>query len=81
MEYGEFEEWITSSQEIQEFLLMYTGVQTFRCAQIRFDNERQKWADFFERISVNYCGDRYVEMSLLKTELDKQLVGVDDEVK
>ena len=40
VEYSEFESWIDGSDEIQTFLLRYTGVCTFRIAQKRFVKER-----------------------------------------
>jgi len=60
---------------------MYTGVQTYRCAEMRYQRERKVWSDFFNSISVNFCGDRYVEMPLLKTEMDKKLAHIDNEVR
>ena len=47
IDFSEIDEWISNSHEIQEFMLRYTGVQTLRFAQTRFDAEKKMWADLF----------------------------------
>ena len=39
------------------------------------------WADFFTEISVNYCGTRYVEYSLLVEGMEKRLTHIDKEIR
>ena len=62
-------------------MLMYTGVQTFKCAQKRFNDERAMWKEFFDSISVNFCGNRYVELKLLIKEMDKKLAHIEEPVR
>ena len=40
IDFDEFDEWISNSHEIQDFMLRYTGVQTFKFAQMRYKKER-----------------------------------------
>ena len=35
------------------------------------------WLDFFEGISVNFCGTRYCEIPILKQFMEKQLAHID----
>ena len=39
------------------------------------------WNEFFDEISVNFCGNRYVEMKLLIKELDKKLVHIEEPIR
>ena len=81
IEHDEFEDWISTTKEIQDFLCMYTGVQTHKYASWRFETEKSMWRDFFHEISVNYCGKRFVEMKLLVTEMDKKLKHIDENIR
>lgn len=59
--------------EIQDFILRFSGVQTIVRANNIFKQENQKWKAFFDRISIEYFGDNFVEYKVLKKELDKEL--------
>ena len=37
IEFDEFKEWIKNSNDIQDFLIKYTGIQTFESALRRFN--------------------------------------------
>ena len=39
------------------------------------------WKDFFDSISVNFCGSRYVELKLLIKEMDKKLSHIEEPVR
>ena len=39
------------------------------------------WKEFFDEISVNFCGHRYVELKLLITEMDKKLTDIDEPIR
>ena len=43
VDYEEFEEWVSMTKEIQDFLCMYSGVQTHRYAKLRYETEVKKW--------------------------------------
>ena len=66
VEFSEFEQWISESMEIQDFILRYTGVQTISRARRVYQQEREFWDALFNRISVEYFGKRYVEFPILK---------------
>ena len=35
------------------------------------------WQEFFDGISVNFCGTRYVEIPILKAAMEKKLAHID----
>ena len=39
------------------------------------------WRDFFTEVSVNFCGNRYVEYDLLVKEMEKKLTHIDKEIR
>ena len=73
IEFPEFESWLTDSIEIQDFMLRFTGCQTMKHATMRFNAEQKRWGDFFDEISVNFCGKRYVEIPKLISAMDAKL--------
>ena len=48
---------------------------------MRYEKERKMWRDFFTEISVNFCGNRYVEYDLLVKEMEKKLTHIDKEIR
>ena len=81
VEFEEFEQWISESMEIQDFILRYTGVQTISRARRVYQQEREFWEALFNRISVEYFGKRYVEFPILKKALWKEMPHISDECK
>ena len=77
----EFSEWLSTTKSIQDFLCIYTGVQTHKFAQWRFKNEKTMWKTFFDDISFNYYGTRYCEIELLIKGMDKELQHIDKDVR
>lgn len=47
IDFEEFEDWISGSAEIQDFILRYTGVQTIGRARRVYEEECKKWSDMF----------------------------------
>ena len=39
------------------------------------------WKDFFISVSVNFCGNRYVELPVLIKEMDKKLTHIEEPIK
>ena len=66
IDYEEFETWIKNSDSIQEFLLRYSGVQTFERAVKRKNEEYDKWLNMFDEVGVEFMDDVYVESYMLK---------------
>ena len=81
IEFEEFQEWIEKSNEIQDFLLKFTGIQTIASARLRFEQEQKEWMAFFHSVSVNFCGKRYVEYKLLVDEMEKKLQHIEKPVR
>lgn len=50
IEYDEFEYWIRNSDEIQDFLLRYTGQQTMDRAKKRYMELLDKYKEAFEEV-------------------------------
>ena len=67
--------------EIQDFLLRYSGVQTYARAKSVYDSEMKKWKKFFKKISVDYFGDFFVEYSVLCSALECELAKIDPIVR
>ena len=63
--------------EIQDFMLMHTGVQTISRARRVYLAEIKKWEELFLKVSVEYFGKRYVEMDILKVAMEKELQHID----
>ena len=62
-------------------MLRYTGVQTLRRAQLRFEAEMEMWKQFFYSISVNFCGTQFVEVKILIKEMDKKLSHIAEPIR
>lgn len=73
VEYLELKEFIDNDMDIQDFILRFSGVQTFARASIIFQRDKKRWKDFFDRISIDYFGDNFVEAKVLKHHLDIEL--------
>jgi hypothetical protein len=71
VDYPEFEEWIKQSDPIQEFLLKFTGVQTFERSVKRKQEDFKKWEDIFYGCAVEFMDDHYTEVDLLRTAVNK----------
>ena len=67
--------------EIQDFILKYSGVQTIVRAMKIYNRECDDWKNFFEGISVDYCGSYFVEFDHLKREMEKKLKEIDPTVR
>ena len=67
--------------EIQDFVLKYSGVQTIVRAMKIYNRENEDWKNFFESISVDYCGSYFVEFDHLKREMEKKLKDIDPTVR
>ena len=65
----EFNNWIKGSDQIQDFLLKYTGIQTFERAQRKYKQILDAWIQEFEDLSVEFCGDKYCEVKSLVARL------------
>ena len=63
IDYGEFSEWVRHSEELQDFLLKYTGQQTFERAKKRYNELCVQYKEIFERNAIDFMGDR-VRLSL-----------------
>ena len=61
IDYNEFRDWIRNSVDLQDFLLEYTGVQTFESAKRRFDGCVECYQDIFDSVCVDYMAARYVQ--------------------
>ena len=67
--------------EIQDFILKYSGVQTIVRAMKIFNRDNDDWTRFFVSIAVDYCGSYYVEMDVLKRNMEKKLKDIDPLVR
>lgn len=56
-------------------------MQTIRRANKRFEDEMKQWIDFFAQVSVNFCGNQYVELKVLIKELEIKLSHIDKEIR
>ena len=54
-------------------MLRYTGDASFSFVKIAYNKYEQSWKDFFDEISVNYYGNRYVEYEVLIKAMEKKL--------
>lgn len=55
----EFSNWLKSSEDIQDFLLRYTGQQTFERAQKRYNDLLELYSKIFDNIAIDFMGDKY----------------------
>ena len=62
-------------------MLRYTGDSSFSFVKTAYHKHEQSWKDFFDEISVNYYGNRYVEYDVLLKAMEKKLVHCDQETK
>lgn len=65
VDYKEFSSWIKESDTVQDFLLKYTGIQTYEMAKRRCTEIFDLWVKEFDNLSVEFCGTRYVEINIL----------------
>ena len=65
--------------EIQDFILRYTGVQTIDRARRVYAEYVKYWDEFFQRLSVEYFGVRYVEIEKLTQNLERELTATIEE--
>ena len=73
IDYDEFEYWIRNSDEIQDFLLKYTGQQTMDRAKKRYTQLLKSYKDAFEEVSIEFMGEHYATVKSLKAALKKIL--------
>jgi hypothetical protein len=69
IEYDEFETWIRNSDEIQDFLLKYTGQQTMDRAKKRYNELLISYKDAFDDVSVEFMGENYATVISLRKKL------------
>ena len=81
IEQDEFDHWVSTTQEIQDFLCTYTGVQTYAFAKKRFEAEKEMWSEFFKANSFTYFGTQYTEIQELIEVMDKKLSHMDKNVR
>ena len=55
----EFSSWVRNNVDLQEFLLKYTGVQTFESAKRRFEEQIDIYKQIFDSIAVEFMGEKY----------------------
>jgi Ca2+-binding EF-hand superfamily protein len=65
VDYEEFEVWIKNSDQIQDFFLKHTGVQTIERAKRRFNDEMEEIMSIFNKCSANIYGTRYSQIPTL----------------
>jgi len=58
IEFNEFNEWVRESQEIQDFLLKYTGQQTFERARKRYKELCEFYKVVFDRNAIDFMGEK-----------------------
>jgi hypothetical protein len=80
VDYEEFSTWIKNSDNIQEFLLKYTGVQTFERALKRKDEELAQWMAIFEECAVEFMDDSYTEISMLKKQISQKMHHINKDI-
>lgn len=81
IEYAEFSEWVRQSEDLQDFLLRYTGQQTFERAKKRYLELCEFFKQVFEKNSIDFLGDRYVTMQELKKELKGALKEIQPSIR
>lgn len=59
IEEDEFSIWIKESDEIQDFLLRYTGLQTFERARRRYLTLLNYYKEVFDSVSIDFMGEKY----------------------
>lgn len=57
IEFEEFSIWVRDSGDIQDFLLKYTGQQTFERAKKRYEELCAYFKEVFERNAIDFMGD------------------------
>eukprot|EP00347_Sterkiella_histriomuscorum_P018501 403345272 len=60
IEYSEFAFWIKESDEIQDFLLKYTGQQTFERARKRYKGLLDYQQQLFDEIAIDFMGEKVI---------------------
>ena len=71
VDFSEFRDWIRESIELQDFLLLYTGVQTFESAKRRYTEQLEIFKDIFDSQSAEFMGGQYAPV----VKLNKILTG------
>lgn len=66
IEYDEFEHWIRNSDEIQDFLLKYTGQQTMDRAIKRYNELLISYKEAFEEVCIEFMGENYATVISLR---------------
>ena len=74
IEYEEFEAWIRNSDDIQDFLLKYTGQQTMDRARKRYNKFFKTYWDAFEEVWIKFMGENYATVASLKTKIIKEIL-------
>lgn len=80
IEFEEYSGWIKNNTELQDFLLKYTGVQTFESAQRRFNGQIEVYKNIFDSISLDFMGENYCQMADLIKILNETLFFIDQDI-
>ena len=80
IEFEEFSGWIKNNTDLQDFLLKYTGVQTFESAQRRFNGQIEVYKSIFDSISLDFMGENYCQMAELIKILNETLFFIDQDI-
>ena len=59
--------------DVQDFILRFSGTQTYIRANYIYKKENARWKSFFQRICIDYFGDNFVEYNVLKQALEVEL--------
>ena len=91
IEFNEFNEWVRESEEIQDFLLKYTGQQTFERARKRYRQLREFYKEVFDKNAIDFMGEKvrelifkrlqYVTMIDLRKELKQALKEIKPHIR
>lgn len=77
----EFYGWIKGCDNIQDFLLKHTGIQTHERANRRYQLILGEWRRIFKEVAIEYCGTQYVEMALLRKRMEQHMPEMEKEVR
>ena len=66
---------------IQDFILRYSGVQTYIRADMVYTTEVKNWKKFFTTNGVEYFGDYFIEYDALTVALEGVLQHIDTDTR
>ena len=65
IDFDEFNGWVRESEEIQDFLLKYTGQQTFERAKKRYQQLCQYYKTVFDKNSIDFMGEKVIHINII----------------